>query len=159
MKYVIKINDFRRGYDQKKRVTTLELRREKTGVSFVTFLSAEATQTVNEYLYFRDRDARAETARRKLQLDKQKIINDDGYLFISRQVNADFLETGNEELRKLSENALQKLYRAISEKIRKNSKKGTYNVLDHITCGSFSIALYTTLNVGNSILSIGWVIV
>jgi integrase len=141
----LKINDFRRGYDQKARVTTLELRREKTGVNFVTFLSAEATQTVNEYLYFRDRDARAETARRKLQLDKQKIIKDDGYLFISRQVKADFLETGNEELRKLSENALQKLYRAISEKIRKNSKKGIYNVIrSHNMRKFFNSTLYNS---------------
>lgn len=142
----LRIKDFKSGYNIDTGVTALEVRRGKTGVSFITFLSAEATQAVNEYLDFRNRESKAPTARRKLQLDKQKVINNDGYLFVSRQVDSKFLETGNEELRKLSGNAVQKLYRAISEKVRKNSKKGTYNVIRSHTMRKFFNS--TMLNAG-----------
>ncbi|MGA9187878.1 MAG: tyrosine-type recombinase/integrase [Methanosarcina sp.] len=125
----LKVKQFRDGYDSVTGITTLKLVREKTNVAFCTFLSAEATKAVNEYLDFRNRDIKAATARRKQQLEKQRIVGNDGYLFILRQVPPKYIKTGDEELRKLTENAVQKLYRAISDKAQKNTKEGCYNVI------------------------------
>jgi integrase len=128
----LKIRDFRSGVDEKTGVTTLGLwrgglRREKTGVDFVSFLSTEATNAVKVYLEYRNRDSRAPTARRKRQLEKQRVTTENGYLFILRQIDDSYVETKNEELRKLTDNAIQKLYRSISGKMKKDSKKGVYN--------------------------------
>jgi integrase len=123
------IKQFRDGYDPETGITTLKITREKTKVKFCTFVSAEATKAVNEYLSFRDRDIKAASARRKQQLEKQRIVGETGYLFILRQVPPEYVKKQNEELRKLSENAVQKLYRAISDKAQKNTKNGSYNVI------------------------------
>lgn len=125
----LKIKQFKDGYDSVTGITTLKLTREKTNVAFCTFLSAEATKAVKEYLDFRDRDIKAASARRKQQLEKQRIVKETGYLFILRQVPPEYVKKQNEELRKLSENAIQKLYRAISDKAQKNTKSGSYNVI------------------------------
>lgn len=139
----LRIKDFKKGYDNETGITTLKLRREKSGVSFVTFLSPEASRAVNDYLEYRDRETKAPTARRQRQLDKQKVVGDDGYLFILRQIDNEFLSTHDESLRQLTENAVQKLYRSISEKVRKNAKKGTYNVIrSHTMRKYFDSALH-----------------
>ncbi|MDQ1252184.1 MAG: hypothetical protein QG646_1302 [Euryarchaeota archaeon] len=119
--------DFKAGYDEETGITTLDLRRGKAGVDFITFLSPEASRAIIEYLDYRGREAKSITERAKQHLEKQRIIDDSGYLFISRQIDDEFLRTRNEELRQLTENALQKMYRAISVKSRKSTSKGVYN--------------------------------
>lgn len=125
----LKIKQFKNGYDTETGITTLEITRGKTGVEFITYLTPEASRAVTEYLDFRGRDVKAATCRRKQQLEKQRIVSDDGYLFILRQVPDEFLESQDDELRKLTENAIQKLYRAISDKANKNTKADCYNVI------------------------------
>ncbi|WP_440947894.1 tyrosine-type recombinase/integrase [Methanosarcina sp. T3] len=123
------INDFKKGYDPETEITTLKLRRVKTGVEFTTFLSPEASKAILEYLDFRNRDVKAATPKRAQQIEKQKVVSDSGYLFILRQVESKYLDTHDEEIRKLSENAVQKMYRAISDKARKNTSEGAYNTI------------------------------
>lgn len=128
----LRIRDFKNGIDEKTGVTVLDFRgkkRIKTGVKFITCLTPEATQAVKDYLEFRNRESKAATEARKKQLKKQKIVNDDGYLFICRQIDNAYLETHDEGLRQMTENVVQKLYRSISDKVKMNSKKGVYNVI------------------------------
>jgi len=125
----LRIKDFKKGYDPETEITTLKLTRGKVGFDFVTFFSPEASRAILEYLDYRERDAKAATPQREKQLNKQKILSDNGYLFIARNIHDEFLKTHNEELRKLSENALMKLYRSISEKAKKNTGKGFFNVI------------------------------
>ena len=121
--------------------------RDKTKTKFITFLSPEATRAILVYLSYRDRDVKAATARRKQQLDKQK-VTDDSYLFVLREVSPEYLITRDEEIRKLTENAIQKLYRAISDKANKRGKPGYYNYIrSHTIRKYFNSAL---LNAGCS---------
>lgn len=122
------INDIKKGYDPDTEITTLELRRIKEEVDFITFLSPEASRAVLEYLEYRNRtDDRSD--QRIKQLEKQKVYSDDGYLFIKRKVSDSYLETHNEEERKLNLPAFMKIYREISTKARKNTPKGDFNLI------------------------------
>lgn len=123
------IDQFKKGYDPETEITTLKIQRTKTGVKFTTFLSPECSRAIWGYLEYRSREAKAATWQRKRQLLKQRIVSDSGYLFILRQLDDSYLETQNEEERKLSGNVVQKLYRAISTKAKKDTKANTYNVI------------------------------
>lgn len=137
------IRDFKKGYDSVTGVTTLNIKRGKTGVSFTTFLSREASNAILEYLNYRDRITRVPSDRREQQLEKQRVISDKGYLFVLRRIDDDFLKTGNEELRKLTENAISSLYSSISEKAKKCAPKGIYNVIrSHTMRKYFNSQLY-----------------
>jgi len=123
------IDQFKKGYDPETGITTLKIQRTKTGVEFVTFISPEASRAIIEYLEYRNREVKAATARRKRQLEKQQIISYEGFLFVLRQVPDEFVKMQDESLRQLTENAIQKLYRSISDKAKKNTKKGAYNII------------------------------
>ncbi|MDD4522081.1 MAG: hypothetical protein PHW84_03995 [Methanosarcina sp.] len=82
---------------------------------------------------------------RKQRTEKQR-TTEDSYLFIMKNIPDEYLETCNEELRKITETALLKLYRGISEKARKSTKSGSYNyVRSHTMRKYFNSAL---LNAG-----------
>ena len=153
----IKISEFKKGYDPETEIVTLKIQRVKTGVEFITFLSPEASRTTLEYLDFRERAVKAATPKRAKQLEKQKIVSDNGFLFILRQVDNKYLITHDEEIRKLTpENAVQKLYRSISDKAKKNTAGGCYNIIrSHNMRKFFNSAL---LNAGCDwfSISIGW---
>jgi len=124
----LKLKEFKEGYDTVTGVTTLHITRQKTKTRFYTFLSVEATQAINDYLAFRDREVKAAGAKRALQVQKQR-TTEDSYLFILKSVPDEYLTTGNEELRQMTDNAITKLYRSISDKARLNTKAGSYNVI------------------------------
>jgi hypothetical protein len=107
----------------------LKIQRTKTGVDFVTFLSPEASRAILEYLDYRSREVKEATPKRIKQLLKQKIVSDNGYLFVLRQIDDSYLQNFDEEIRKLTENAIQKMYRAISSKAKKNTQRRTYNTI------------------------------
>lgn len=139
----LKLKQFYDGYDPETGITTLHVMREKTRVKFTTFLSPECSAAIRDYLEFRDRDLKAEGEgeKRQNQITKQK-TTPNSYLFVLRGVRNAYLKTGNEELRKLSENAMIKIYRSISTKARKNTQTGTYNsVRSHTMRKYFSSAL------------------
>lgn len=124
----LKLSDFEKGYDPKTEICTLDLRRLKARVDFITFLTPEATRSIRAYLEFRGRESKSPTADRKIQLDKQA-VTPGSYLFILRQVPDEYLETRDEELRKISLNALNKMFASLSDRARKNTKNGTYNII------------------------------
>lgn len=124
----LKLSEFKKGYDSETEITTLELRRGKTGVDFITFFSPEASRAICDYLEFRDRPLKSRGLIKNGQAEKQR-TNGDSYLFTLKSVPKEYLETHDEELRRLSENAMLKLYRGISEKARKSTQKGCYNFI------------------------------
>jgi integrase len=124
----LKYQDFRKGYDQKTGITTLDLRRGKTGVDFITYTTPETSHAILDYLEFRGRELKFTTQRRLRQLEKQR-LDKDGYLFIVRSVPDSYLETRNEEERKLNDDNIIKIYRSLSEKSKKNTKSGAWNII------------------------------
>jgi integrase len=125
----LKIKDFTKGYDPEIEITTLKLRREKVKFNFITFLSPEASRAINEYLEYRNRKHNTGDVRRINQIKKQNVFSENGYLFICRLIPDEFLKSNNEELRKLGGSTLLKIYRTISEKARKSTPQGHWNLI------------------------------
>jgi integrase len=123
------VSDFKNGYDPVTGITTLDLRREKVELDFITFLTPEASKAVMDYLTYRARTVKTGEAKRLRQLEKQRVISEKGYLFITRKVTDDYLIDHDEEKRKLNKDTFMKLYRDISEKAQKNTQKGNWNLL------------------------------
>lgn len=128
----LKISDFKKGYDPDNKIVILNLARHKLGDTadkFTTFLSPEAIKAINDYLDFRNRDCKVNFKRENDRIDKQRVVSDDGYLFIKKHVPASYLETGNEEERKITDTNLIQIYRGVSEKARKNTPFGNWNLI------------------------------
>jgi len=126
----LKYSDFKNGYDSETKITTLKLRRGKTSVDFITFLSPEASKAIIEYLEFRNnRMIKRQGIKRERQLENQKVTSDDDYLFINKRVQKTYNESGNDEDRKLKRNTFMEIYRAISDECKLSSPKGKYNVI------------------------------
>ncbi|KKH99335.1 hypothetical protein EO95_16335 [Methanosarcina sp. 1.H.T.1A.1] len=125
----LKISDFKQGYDPKTEITTLDLRRKKVNRDFVTFISPEASHAVWDYLAYRERKPKYSNPKRLKQLSKQEITSDNGYLFVIRNVPEEFLDKHDEEIRKLQESTITKIYRIISEKAQKNTPTGQWNLI------------------------------
>lgn len=126
----LKVSDFKNGYDPKTQITTLKLRRGKTNVDFVTFLSPEASKAVLEYLEFRNnRMSKREGIKRERQLNNQRVKSNNDYLFINQRVPKSYTETGNDKYRKLERNTFMEIYRAISDTCKMSSEKGKCNIL------------------------------
>ena len=124
----VKLKQFLGGYDKVTGITTLHITRQKTQTRYITFLSPECSAAIWDYLKWRDRDTKAEGAKRQNQLAKQR-TTETSYLFIKREVPDAYLKTSDEELRKMSENTVIKMYRSISEKASKNTEFGAYNAI------------------------------
>ncbi len=123
------IEQFLKGYDPETEITTLFLRREKSGTDFVTFISPEASRAVHNYLKYRGREAKTPDKYREMQLEKQRVHGNKGYLFIKRSVSDEYLATHDEELRKLDTVGLLKAYRTLSERAQKSTSKGIWNLI------------------------------
>lgn len=125
----LKIKDFKEGYDSVTEITTLDLRRQKATVDFITFFTPETSRAIKEYLNYRARTVKTGETKRLNQLEKQRVFSDSGYLFILRKVSDDFLKDRDEEKRKLNREAFMKIFRDISEKAQKNTIKGDWNLI------------------------------
>lgn len=123
------VEQFNKGYDPETEITTFFIRREKSSTDFVTFISPEASRAVHEYLKYRNRKANTNDRYRQMQLDKQKISDIKGYLFIKRSINDEYLSGHDEELRKLDTKGLLKAYRMLSERAQKSTAKGVWNLI------------------------------
>jgi integrase len=128
----LKVGEFKGGYDPETMITTLPLRRKKVGFDFITFLSPEASQAVWDYLDYRCRTVDTNQARIKSRLEKQKVSSDNDSLFICRQIPDKYLETHNDNLRKLDTKALVKVYRRLAEKAGKVPHSMTGALSGHI---------------------------
>lgn len=125
----LRVNDFKTGYDPETGITTLDLRRQKVELDFVTFLTPEASAAVTDYLSYRNRAVKTKEIKRLKQLEKQKVFSDSNYLFITRKVADDFLIDHDDEKRKIDKNTFMKLYRDISEKAQKITAAGNWNLI------------------------------
>ena len=125
----LKVKDFTKNYDSETKITTLSLRRAKVKFDFITFLSPEASQAVQEYLDYRNRKTKDSREKRINQLDKQKVFSDSDFLFCKQNIPDTFLKTRNDKERQLTRGIFMKIYRTISEKACKNSPEGTWNLI------------------------------
>lgn len=138
----LKLSDFKNGYDPKTEITTLEnILRQKTRIKFTTFLSPEASRAILEYLKERDRQISKRAGIEKNQQREKQHTSENSYLFIRRNVPDEYLSTRNEELRKMGESALENMYREISEKAQKSTKKGYNFIRSHTMRKYFNTVL------------------
>jgi integrase len=125
----LKVSDFKHGYDPETGITTLKLRRLKTEIDFITFLTPEASQAVWDYLSYRERSIKTTEIRRVDQLEKQHVISENNYLFCLRHVPNKYLESKSEDDRRLTRSGIMRIYHEMSEKAQKNTEKGNYNLI------------------------------
>ncbi len=125
----LKVGNFKDRYDSTTGITTLKLRRGKTKVDFITFLTPETSQAVIDYLDFRNRKSDSTDIRKQKQLQKQHVYSDNDYLFIGRKIPAEWLDKKDESLRKLERNSFLKIYRMLNEKASKSTPKGKWNIM------------------------------
>ncbi len=89
----LRISDFKGNCDPETGITTLKLKRTKTGVQFCTFLTPEASTAVNDYTKFRNRaPQKGMNPVRRAQFEKQLITREEGYLFVLRNISDKYLE-------------------------------------------------------------------
>ncbi|MGB3907467.1 MAG: tyrosine-type recombinase/integrase [Methanomethylovorans sp.] len=119
---------FYEGYDKETGLTLLDMRREKVGFDFITFLTPEATRSVMEYLQYRDRPTRTGRQVDKDIQAKQK-TTPDSYLFIREHVPNSYLKTHDEEIRQLKPHAIVKMYGRVSNHAGLDSRTGVYNLI------------------------------
>ncbi|MDQ1251113.1 MAG: Tyr recombinase protein [Euryarchaeota archaeon] len=123
------VGEFNRGYDKETGITTLPLRREKEDFDFITFLSPEASKAILDYLAYRERKAKTTEQRRLDQLEKQRVFAESNYLFIKRYIPLQYMQTRDEDLRKLDLDSMVKIYHNLSDKAMKNAPKGDWNLI------------------------------
>jgi integrase len=119
---------FKSGYDEDTMVSTIDMRREKVGFDFVTFLSPEASKAVWDYLEYRDRPCNSSRLKDQIPLEKQR-VSDDSYLFIPEKIPDEYLKTFDESLRKMRPYGIYAMYRRLSTKSRKDNDKGKWNIV------------------------------
>jgi integrase len=125
----LKVKQFKDGYDPETGITTLHIRRTKTKFDFITFLSPEASGTVQEYLNYRNRKAKSSMENRYNQLEKQRVFSENDYLLCKQNIPNTFLKTRDDNERKLNNDIVIKIYRSISEKACQNSPDGDWNLI------------------------------
>ena len=135
----LRIKISKTGYDPDTEITTLHLKRTKTGVEFTTFFTPETSRAVWQYLkYRRDKKPSQKSAERLEQAAKQHITSDEGYLFVVRRVCSDYIidcpphnQVKNEELRKFSTDTFTRMYLRLAEKCQKINPEGWNVVRSH----------------------------
>ncbi|MEL7664133.1 MAG: tyrosine-type recombinase/integrase [Methanosarcina mazei] len=128
------LEEYLSGYDKNDEIATLQLRRTKTEVDFITFLPKETTRAINAYLEYRERTLKGTDKVKERSVKKQRITRNEkgeatGYLFIREHVPNKYSETKNEELRKISHNSYMKIFQQISNKAQKNTAYGDWNLI------------------------------
>ena len=114
----LKVGQFQDGYDEKTGITTLRIRRKKTKYDFITFISPEASDVINDYLEWRNREPKRKSHTDIMRgYEKRRVRSDNDYLFIKSQISDDYLKTPKEEDRKLDPLGLMQVFRTISKKM------------------------------------------
>jgi site-specific recombinase XerD len=121
----LKLQTFRDGQSDDG-ITTIHTYRFKTNHPYITFLTPEATQAVNEYLIYRDALAISNRERDIETYNKRK-TTPDSYLFINDRVNDSYLTMTDESLKGISREELRKLKaRNFSKRFAKLANKAGY---------------------------------
>lgn len=148
----LRVRDFKEGYDEETGITKLEPIRKKTGISYITFLSREASQAMMEYLRWRERKAphikHPDLIKGWL---KHRVYSDDDYLICKRYIPdeylkvdgeeckvvskakpeelEDFVHTDREDLRREEEASLRTVFIKLNERAGTSTEKGKWNIL------------------------------
>lgn len=125
----LKVNDFKKGYDSKTGITQLKMLRIKENVSLVTYLTPEATAAVQNYLKFRARDVQTTNKLRKQQIEKQRVLSDNDFLFCMKCVPDTYLENKDDSTRKLNPSIIMQIYRRVAEKASKTTDSGKRRII------------------------------
>jgi site-specific recombinase XerD len=165
----LKMGEYREGYDDKTKITTLHLVREKVDYEFITCLSQEATKAVDDYLEYRRRQTTTHRENRENQLEKQRIVSDDGYLFIKRHIPDAYLTYKydktkshkenariKEDMRKIDTESIITMYRRLCEEAQKSTPAGEWNVIRSHTMRKYFNS--TMLNAGASIFLVDYMV-
>lgn len=132
----LKIKDFEDGYDKETEITTLWIRRQKTDIDFLTFLSPEASRAIFDYLEWRNRKPNLKKYRgehKKTVMDayeKRRVREKSGYLFINNFVQEQYLDNFDEKIRKMEHDGLLSAFRYIAHKsgLDIDKEKGQWQV-------------------------------
>src|SRR5665647_1866741 len=165
----LKMGEYREGYDEKTKITTLHLVREKVDYEFITCLSPEATKAVDDYLEYRRRQTTTHRENRENQLEKQRNVSDDGYLIIKRHIPDAYLTYKydktkshkenariKEDMRKIDTESIITMYRRLCEEAQKSTPAGEWNVIRSHTMRKYFNS--TMLNAGASIFLVDYMV-
>lgn len=125
----LKVGQFLDGHDKRTGITTLFVRRVKVEYDYITFLSPEASEAVQDYIDYRNRIPKMRGKQRGIVHNKRKINSNDDYLFIKDDVPAKYLTTFDEKDRKLNPQGLMDAYRVLAERVGKDTKKGDWQFI------------------------------
>jgi integrase len=117
---------FEEGYDPETEITMFDMRRGKVEKDFITFISPEASKAVIAYLEWRNRSPNPSDKRDVVEYEKRK-TTPESYLFVAKKINRDYLETKNEDMRKLTPGTIKDVYKRLNIHTGMSSAKGTYN--------------------------------
>lgn len=122
------IKQFEEGFDSETGITTLEMRRGKTGNDFITFFSSEATEAIQDYLEWRNRPE-PKTSHKDISISwkKHRVYTDSDYLFCDKFISDEFLETHDEEIRKIDGKALSSIFRYLASRAGLSREKNVWN--------------------------------
>jgi hypothetical protein len=122
----LRIHHFTKGFDPETGITTIHITRTKTGFEFHTFLTPETSKAIQDYLDWRNRTGRNESESLYI---KNRVYDDNGYLFIRRCIDDAYTETRDEELRGFKKRSINALYAELSNKANASAPKGEYNLI------------------------------
>ncbi|MDY0386082.1 MAG: tyrosine-type recombinase/integrase [Methanolobus sp.] len=126
----LKLQTFYDGLDEETQITAIRIRREKTrskSREYVTFFSPEATRAVLAYLKLRDTPTNSNKQEYINTSLKQKTMPN-SYLFIAQNIPKEYLENGDEELRRFTSSAIGQRFRKLSNHAALDTKDG-YNII------------------------------
>ncbi|KKG94958.1 tyrosine-type recombinase/integrase, partial [Methanosarcina mazei] len=124
----ITVRQVKEGLDEDN-IITFDLRRQKTGVPYITFCSPEATAAILAYMEYRNRPPFANTKEKKDQYEKRRIRSDDDYLFINLKIYTEYLYQFDEKYRYITDQEIQHAYRLIERSCEKQAPKGTHSYI------------------------------
>ncbi|AFV23312.1 hypothetical protein Mpsy_1103 [Methanolobus psychrophilus R15] len=120
---------FKDGYDPKTGITTFDMRRQKVGTDFITFISPEASAAILKYLEWRDRPPARPLNKRDVTEYEKRRTTPDSYLFVASKAPPQYLETHDEKIRKCKPDTIIRVYNRLNKAASMGGQKGVYNVV------------------------------
>lgn len=124
----LRVGDFKNGFDPQTGTTTLHVRRIKTDYDFITFLSPEACRAVDDWLELREIIPR-KTTKGRIRFEKHHVRMDSDYLFTKEDIPEKYLETLDEDDRRLTPRGLMATMRRIGSKCGKETGKNQWSLI------------------------------
>ena len=120
------LRQFKEGYDPETGITTLDMRRRKVGTDFITFLSPEASNAVQNYLEWRDRPPAGKEKCDLMEHEKRKTTSG-SYLFLKNKIDEKYLLTRDESQRRLTKDNIVQAYDRLNKDLGLETEAGRFN--------------------------------